>query len=112
MLTASIVLLMYAVFSGLAMAVGIVRGSKPWVPLALVHGVLAATALVLALMAVNATGVPAIKYGVAVLVLAALAGFFLLSFHVRGKPCPWGVMILHALLGLGGAGCLVFALLY
>ena len=112
MLTASIVLLLYAALSGLFMVVGIFSGAKPWVPLALGHGVLAATALVLALLVAIATGVAAIKYGIAVLVLAALGGFFLLSFHLRGKPHPWVVVVLHALLAVGGVGCLVFALLH
>jgi len=75
------------------------------VPLALGHGVLAATALVLALLVAIAPGVAAIvKYGVAVLVLAALGGFFLLSFHLRGKPHPRVVVVLHALLAVGGVG--------
>ena len=112
MLTASIVLLLYAALGGLVMAVGIFRGATPWVPLALGHGVLAAMALVLALLVAIATGVAAIKYGVAVLVLAALGGFFLLSFHLRGKPQPRVVVVLHALLAVGGIGCLAFALLY
>jgi peptidoglycan/LPS O-acetylase OafA/YrhL len=86
--------------------------AKRWAPLALGHGVLAATALVLALLESIATGVAAIKYGVAVLVLAALGGFFLLSYHLRGKPRPWVVVVLHALLAVGGVGCLVFALLH
>src|SRR5450759_73215 len=112
MLTASIVLSLYAALSGLVMAVGIFRGAKPWVPLALGHGVLAAMALVLALLVAIATGVAAIKYGIAVLVLAALGGFFLLSFHLRGTPHPWVVVVLHVLLAVGGVGCLVFALLH
>ena len=98
--------------SPVAMVVGIFRGAKPWVPLALGHGVLAATALVLALLVAIATGVAAIKYGVAVLVLAALGGFFLLSFHLRGKSHPWVIVVLHALPAVGGVGCLVFALLH
>ena len=94
------------------MAVGIFRGAKRWAPLALGHGVLAATALVLALFVLIATDAAAIKYGVAVLVLAALGGFFLLSFHLRSKPHPWVFVVLHALLAVGGIGCLVFALLH
>jgi peptidoglycan/LPS O-acetylase OafA/YrhL len=111
MLTASIILLMYAALSGLVMAVGIFKGAKRWAPLALGHGVLAATALVLALLASLATGVAAIEYGVAVLFLAALGGLVLLSYPLRGKPHPWVVVVLHALLAIGGVGCLVFALL-
>ena len=113
MLTASIVLFLYAALGGLVMVVGIFRGAKPWVPLALGHGVLAVMALVLALLVAIATGVAAIvKYGVAVLILAALGGFFLLSFRLRGKPHPRVVVVLHALLAVGGLGCLVFALLH
>ena len=112
MLTASIVLFLYAALGGLVMVVGIFRGAKPWLPLALGHGVLAATALVLALLVAIETGVAAIKYGVAVLVLAALGGFFLLSFHLRGNPHPRVVVVLHALLAVGGVGCLAFALLH
>ncbi len=113
MLTASVVLSLYAALSGLVMAFGIFRGAKPWVPLALGHGVLAAMAVVLALLVAIAPGVDAIlKYGVAVLVLAALGGFFLLSCHLRGKPHPRVVVVLHALLAVGGIGCLTFALLH
>jgi hypothetical protein len=111
MLTASVVLLMYAVFSGLIMAVGIFRGAKRWVPLSLGHGVLAAAGLASALWVSLATGDAAVKYGGAVLVLAALGGLFLLSFHLRGKRHPAAAVVLHALLALGGVGCLVFALL-
>lgn len=111
MLTASVVLLMYAALSGLVMAVAIFKGAKCWMPLALGHGFLAVTALVLALLESIATGVAAIQYGVAVLLLAAVGGFFLLSYHLRGKSHPWVVVVLHALLALGGVGCLVFALL-
>src|SRR5450631_361978 len=112
MLYVSIILFLYAALSGLFMVVGLFRGAKPWVPLAVGHGVLAATALVLALLVAISTGVAAIKYGVAVLFLTALGGFFLLSFHLRGKPHPWVVVVLHGLLGVGGVGCLVFALLH
>ncbi len=111
MLTASIVLFLYAALGGLVMAAGIFRGAKLWVPLVVGHGVLAVMALVLALWVAIAPGVAAIvKYGVAVLVLAALGGFFLLSFHLRGKPHPRVAVVLHALLAVGGVGCLVFAL--
>ena len=111
MLTASVILLMYVALSGLVMAVGMFKGAKPWPPLALGHGVLAAAALVLALLESIATGDAAIKDGTSVLILAALGGFFLLGYHLRGKLPPWVVVVLHALLAVGGVGCLVFALL-
>src|ERR1700690_1429117 len=112
MLYVSIMLFLNAALTGLIMVVGIFRGAKPWMPLALGHGVLAATGLVLALLVAIASDVAAIKYGVAVLVLTALGGFFLPSFHLRGKPHPWVVVALHALPAVGGVGCLLFALLH
>lgn len=112
MLTTSIVLLLYAALSGVVMIVGIFRGAKRWVPLSLGHGILAVTGLALALWVAIATGVAAIEYGAAVLLLAALGGTFLLSFHLRGKPHPWAVVVLHALLAVGGVACLLFALLH
>ena len=111
MLYAAVILLLYVALSGLVMAVGIFKGAKPWGPLALGHGILAVTALVLALLEAIATGAAAIKYGVAILVLAALGGLVLLSFDLRGKPHPWVVVLLHALPAIGGVGFLVFALL-
>jgi hypothetical protein len=111
MLYVSIVLFLNAVLTGLVMVVGIVRGAKPWPPLALGHGALAAMALLLALWVAIATGVAAVEYGVAVLILAALGGFLLLSFHLRGKPHPWVAVVLHVVAALAGVGCLVVALL-
>ncbi len=111
MLYVAIILLLNAALIGLVMVVGTFRGAKPWGPLSLGHGVLAAIALVFALMEAIATRVAAIEYGVAVLVLTALGGFLLLGFHLRGKPHPWVVVALHALAAVGGIGCLVFALL-
>lgn len=111
MLTASVILFMYTALSGLVMAVGVFSGSKRWAPLAIGHGALAITALVLALLESIGTGAAVIRYGVAVLVLAALGGLFLLSFPLRGRPRPRAVVVVHALLAVSGVGCLVFALL-
>jgi len=110
MLTASVILFMYAALSGFVMAVGIFKGARRWMPLALGHGVLAVTGLVLALLASLATGVAAIQYGVAVLFLAALEGSYSSAIICATNPI---------LAGRGAAciarprrvGCLVFALL-
>jgi hypothetical protein len=112
MLIAAIVLFLVAAVGGLVMAVGIFKGKTPWLPLALGHGGLAATALVLAILAAIAPGGgPILKYGVAVLILAALGGFFLFSFQLRGKPHPKAVVVLHALLAVGGVACLLVGLI-
>jgi hypothetical protein len=111
-LITAVVLFLVAALGGLVMAAGIFRGVKPRMPLALGHGALAATALVLGLLVAIKPGAASfITYGIAVLVLAALGGFFLLSFHLRDKPHPKAVVLLHALLAVGGVGCLAFTLL-
>jgi hypothetical protein len=113
MLIAAVVLFLLAALGGLVMAIGIFqRDAKPSGLFALGHGILAATALVLALLVAIAPGANAlVKGGVAVLVVAALGGAFLLSFHLRDKPHPKMVVALHALLAVSGVGCLALALL-
>jgi len=112
MLTWSIVLFLAAALGGLVMAARIFQGQVPPIALALGHGALAATALVLALLvAIQPDAVPAVKYGAGALVVAALGGFFLFSFQLRNKPHPKGVVVLHALLAVGGVGCLLLAAL-
>ena len=112
MLTVAIVLFLAAALGGLVMAARIFKGAMPPTLLAIGHGGLAATALVLALLVAIAPGsAPLIRYGVAALVLAALGGFFLLSFHLRNKPHPKSVVVVHALLAVAGVGCLAMVLL-
>ena len=110
MLTA-VVLFLLAALGGIAMALKIFRGNVPPMPLALGHGALAAVALVLALIAVvGAEVAPLARIGVGVLVVAALGGFFLFSFHLRGKPHPKAVVVLHAVLAVAGVACLALTL--
>lgn len=112
MLTIAVVLFLVAALGGIVMAWGIFKGRAPRAWLVLAHGVLAASALVLALLVAYAPGaMHVLTYGVAVLVLAALGGFFLLSFQLRGKRHPLPVVALHALLAVAGVGCLAFTLL-
>ena len=71
--------------------------------LAVLHGVFAASGLVvllLALIKVGMQGTPAIALGL--LVVAALGGFGLLSFHLRGRALPSGLVVGHALLAVAG----------
>jgi len=52
------------------------------------------------LMKVGMHGAPAIALGL--LVIAALGGFGLLSFHLRGRALPSGLLVGHALLAVAG----------
>ncbi len=97
----SIALFAVAAVAGLTMAIMHFRGtSPPKTVLAVLHGLFAASGLVVLLLALIKTGFggkPGIAFGL--LVAAALGGFVLLSSHVkqtatalgaRGGSCPVG----------------------
>jgi len=107
----SILLFAVAAIAGLTMAVAHFRKHTPPRPvLAVLHGLFAASGLVvllLALVKVGMHGAPAIALGL--LVVAALGGFGLLSFHLRGRALPSGLVVGHALLAVAGFLTLVAA---
>ena len=100
----SIVLFAIAALAGLTMAVMHFRKAHAASPvLAVLHGVFAASGLIVLLLAVikiGMHGAPAIALGL--LVTAALGGFGLLSFHLRGRALPSGLVVGHALLAVAG----------
>ncbi len=92
---------------GLVMAVRSFRGLSIPVLLAVGHGVLGASGLVLLLVAAVSGSTPGmVKIVLGILVLAALGGFFLASFHVRGKTHPPAVILAHAFVAASGV-CLL-----
>ena len=85
MIQLSLILFVIAAVAGLAMAVMHFRGFSPPKPvLATLHGLFAASGLVVLLLALVKTGFGG-KFGLALglLVVAALGGFGLLSYHAR-----------------------------
>ena len=100
----SILLFAIAAVAGLIMAITHFRkATAPRPVLAVLHGVFAASGLVvllLALIKVGMQGAPAIALGL--LLVAALGGFGLLSFHLRGRALPSGLVVGHALLAVAG----------
>lgn len=97
---------------GLVMAVRVFRGQSIPVLLAVGHGVLGAAGLVLLLIAAMSGGTPgAIKIVLGILVLAALGGFFLASYHVRGKQHPQAVILVHALVAASGVCVLLWTII-
>ena len=101
-----IAILLFAVAAviGLSMAVAHFRGkTPPKLAVALLHGVFAACGLVvllLGVMQVVMTGKPAIALGL--FLVAALGGFTLLSFHLRGRALPNGLIVGHAVIAVLG----------
>lgn len=101
-----------AAVGGLVMAVQIFKERVPSVPLAVLHGALGATGLAL-LLWVFLTSEPAlaVTVGLVILVVAALGGFFLASFHLRGIPHPKAVVVIHAGAALVGVTALLVTFL-
>jgi hypothetical protein len=75
-------------------------------PLALVHGLFASTGLVLLILALSQTGGSGLTIALVVFVLAALGGFTLFSYHLRTRPMPVPLVIVH-----GAAAITAFVIL-
>jgi hypothetical protein len=107
----SLVLFAIAAVAGLVMAIQHFRGqSPPKTALAVLHGLFAASGLVLVLLALLKTGFGG-KAGIAfgILVAAALGGFVLLSSHVKQRALPSGLVVAHALIAVAGFLVLLLA---
>ncbi|HEX7046293.1 MAG TPA: hypothetical protein VF275_01800 [Gammaproteobacteria bacterium] len=112
MLNIAIGLFLLAAVGGIVMATQIFRGRTPTVAIAALHGPLAAIALLMLFWLWMQSGASQVmSIGLGVLVVAALGGFFLLSFHIRNKPHPKPVVVLHALLAVTGVVTLIIAAL-
>lgn len=111
MLVASIVLFVVAALGGVYMATSRVRNEKnPPMPVAVVHGIAAATGLILLLIHVFGSSFPALPTISAVLfVIAALGGFVLFRKHTQGQLIPKPLMGVHAAAAVTGFVLLVIA---
>lgn len=100
----SILLFAIAAVAGLTMAVMHFRkATAPRPVLAVLHGLFAASGLVVLLLAVIKAGMQGTSAAaLGLLVVAALGGFALLSFHMRGRALPSGLLVGHALLAVAG----------
>lgn len=113
MISTAIILFAVAALAGATMAVLHFRGrAAPPVVLAVLHGLLAASGLVVLALAVlrsGAGGAPAAALGL--FLLAALGGFGLLSFHLRRRRLPNALVLGHGLLAVAGFLLLLAAFL-
>jgi hypothetical protein len=105
------IFLSLAALGGLAMLV-IRLGGTPRPPtwLALVHGLIAATGLVLLAYAAATTGIPQrAQIALGIFVLAALGGaaIFVL-YHLQNRALPIPLILGHGLVALVGLGLLLF----
>jgi hypothetical protein len=106
LLQTATVLLGITAAGGLVMAIMRFTGAdRPPSWLAMLHGLLAASALTLVLYAGFTLGIPRTAWiGLALLIAAALGGVVLnLMYHVKQLPLPKGLVIAHTLLAVAGS---------
>jgi len=98
MLNLSIVVFALAAIGGLVLATFHFRDkNRPW-PLAILHGLLGATGLILLAIPVLKGSAPALgRAALGLFVAAALGGFLLFAMHLQKKKLPSLVVIIHAL---------------
>lgn len=105
MLLPALALFALAAVIGVYMLTRVFAGAlPPWLA-AILHGAFAATGLVLLLYSAFGTGVsapPVLMFAAVVLVIAALGGFVLVSFHLRKQVPPRGLALVHGLAAVAG----------
>jgi uncharacterized SAM-binding protein YcdF (DUF218 family) len=113
MLNYAILIFAIAAIGGLILASSVLRNKlAPWA-LSIIHALLGAAGLVVLIVMVLGGSAPGrLTAALGLLVLAALGGFFLASFHMRGKIAPKGVVIVHAGVAVVGFLTLLSLLLH
>jgi hypothetical protein len=108
MLSWAVIVFAIAAVGGLILGLHVLRDRfAPWL-LSILHALLGAAGLVLVLLSVvGDEGGSLILGSLLTLVVAALGGFFLASFHARKRLPPKAIVVLHALLAVVGFGLLV-----
>jgi hypothetical protein len=109
LITWAAVLFAIAALGGATLAMLHFRGRSPLpMPLALLHGLLAASGLaLLVIAAVTQPGFGGLALvSLVIFVIAALGGLYLFSHHLRARALPSAVVLIH-----GGAAVVAFLLL-
>jgi len=97
------VLFALGALGGLYMAALAFKGRPLPVIVAVLHGLLGATGLVLLIYEVlMGLGAGTAKIALIILIVAALGGFYLLSFHIKKQQHPRAVIVIHALVAVIG----------
>lgn len=112
MLTYALIVFAIAAVGGLVLAASVLRGRMaPWA-LSIVHALLGATGLILLVVVFLQGAAPGrVTAALGLLVVAALGGFFLASFHLRRKIAPKAVVLIHAGVAVVGFLTLLSAVL-
>lgn len=97
MLIYAVIVFAIGALGGLVLASFVLRGRlAPW-GLSLLHAAIGAVGLILVIYAAVSGAVPqAALIALAILIIAALGGFYLASIHLRGTVAPKPVVFVHA----------------
>lgn len=103
MLTYAVIVFAVAAAGGLLLAAHVLRNKfAPWL-LSSLHALLGATGLVLLIVLLVQGNTPQrVLIGFVLMLIAALGGFFLASFHLRKKLPPKAVVVIHACVAIAG----------
>jgi hypothetical protein len=101
-MTVALILFAVAAVGGLIMASIRFRGTNPPLALALVHGAVAAAGLVAFIVAVLHAPAAGPRIALVLFIVAALGGFVLFATHLRKKNIPVPLMLIHAVVAVGG----------
>lgn len=109
MLVYAIVLFVLAALVGLYMASRVFGGQLPPGAAAVFHGLFAASGLLLLLYEAFLSGTShpqPVTIAAILLVIAALGGFLMVSYHMRKQVPPKAIAGIHALVAVAGVGVL------
>src|SRR3546814_927735 len=97
MFNAALIVFAITAVGGLVLAAHVLRDKfAPWA-LSLLHALLGAAGLVLLIMLLLQGAAPQrVLAGFVLLLVAALGGFFLASFHLRKRLPPKAIVVVHA----------------
>lgn len=111
MLTYALLVFVVAALGGLVLASFVLRGRfAPWA-ISVLHALLGAGGLVLLLLAVMQGAGSRANLALAVLVVAALGGFYLASLHLKRKLAMKKIVLVHAGAAVVGVLVLISAVL-
>lgn len=105
MLTIAVLVFAIGAVGGLVLANSVLRGRLASWAVSLLHAALGATGLVLTAIVVLGGSTDIAKIvptALIILVVAAVAGFFLASYHARKVSAPRGAVVAHAAIAVVG----------
>jgi len=101
MFTLTVILFALAALGGITLATLHLRHKPLPMALALVHGIVAAVALILLIVAVAGGGLGTLTtVSLILFIVAALGGFVLFATYLRHKPLPTPLVYVHGLVAV------------